>query len=83
MDYMLRLQSIIDSTLNDQLTPIDTDKSSMKEVTELKVKDYELDCPHCGGTEEGFVGDCRGEVINCDSCGEDYKVSEHSDFEML
>lgn len=52
------------------------------EVAELKVVEYKLNCPYCGELEEGFYGDCRGQGVECDSCGEEYKIHSEADFEM-
>ena len=58
-------------------------KDTIAEVTSLEVRSYSLSCPHCGNIEDGFLGDCRGEVLKCESCGKDYKIHEEADFEII
>lgn len=55
----------------------------MKTVTELEVTDYKCECPYCGAEEYGFCGDVRGQVIECDTCGEKYQIDGDADFELM
>lgn len=54
----------------------------VSEVTELRVTEDKLACPHCGELQDGFYGDCRGEVFECEDCGKEYKIHSEADFEM-
>ena len=54
----------------------------MKEVTVLYCEVKYLVCPYCDAREEGWIGDPSGSVEKCESCGEQYSISQHADLEM-
>ncbi|HCG9468352.1 TPA: hypothetical protein NKA91_003666 [Vibrio parahaemolyticus] len=54
---------------------------NLKVQTMLFATSVELECPHCGEIESGFVGNPAGEVFTCDSCDEKYKVHSEADIE--
>lgn len=54
----------------------------METVTELQAREVNLNCPHCGKQQDGFIGDPRGEEFECDDCGKTYKVHNDADIEM-
>lgn len=56
--------------------------SKTKTVTTLRVREYDLECPHCGEVEYGFIGGYRGETLTCEKCDKDYTIHEDADFEM-
>lgn len=41
-----------------------------------------IDCPHCGATQTGFVGDPRGSDFNCDACGREFSVPETAEVDL-
>ena len=49
---------------------------SMRVVDVLEISFPDFDCPYCGGLQEGFIGDPRGEEYECEQCGKKYKIDE-------
>lgn len=53
----------------------------MKIVTEIKVKEFEVKCPHCNFTIYGWNSSPRGEIVECDECSKEFKVHDDAEYE--
>jgi len=58
--------------------------SDIKEQSIIKVKVGEIVCPYCSAIQGGFFSDYdpRGEQLECEDCGEFFKVSNNPDIEF-
>ena len=54
----------------------------MKVATSMRVLEVEIDCPYCGATQSGFLGNPQGNEFECDECEETYKVHSEADPEV-
>lgn len=46
----------------------------LPEVSEIRSRDFEVECPKCGHITEGWVVDPRGRTEKCDECGTEYRI---------
>jgi hypothetical protein len=63
-----------------------TKKSKPKiilEVTEMRVTEVTITCPHCSSIQDGFIGNPQGNTFECYECQGMYKVHSEADPEML
>ena len=55
----------------------------METVTIIEARDVVVICPNCKGRLEGFIGDPRGHEVECDYCGDTFKIHADADIEMF
>jgi hypothetical protein len=44
-------------------------------VTKIRARNAELNCPHCGAEQDGWMVDPRGREQTCDACNQPYQVA--------
>lgn len=54
----------------------------MKIVNKVVVQVMWVVCPECSENVEGWMGDPRGEITTCDSCGTEFIIAEDADIEL-
>jgi len=50
------------------------DKPS-KAVTQIRARNAECDCPHCGAEVIGWLNDPRGREETCDECKQPFTIA--------
>lgn len=51
----------------------------MKTVDKIYVREILVVCPYCHEDLDGWYGDPTGETIECDLCGNTFKISDDSE----
>lgn len=54
----------------------------MKTQTMIVATQYKIECPHCNKLQDGFFGDVRGEIFDCEDCNKPFKVHADADVEL-
>lgn len=57
----------------------DDDSASSMPSARVKATVSGVDCPHCDSYIMGFVGDPRGETIECEDCGKSFVIENDVD----
>ena len=58
-------------------------KKIIKISTNMYATNVNVECPHCGEMQEGFIGNPAGGEFECVDCGKEFKVHEDADIEFM
>ena len=59
-----------------------TNTNGYPSVTTIIVKPDYVHCPHCDAEVGDWLGDPRGQDVECDECGKAFHVHADADFEL-
>jgi len=54
----------------------------MKEINYFEAVEVKAQCPYCKKWLDGWIGDPRGQIGDCEFCGKKFKVADDIDIDI-